>query len=147
MTRPSRSPSSKISSVVSDVNGTLVTDQKLLTERTKAAVAALHRRGIIFSIISAKRGRNFAGSSSLLGNQATVGTGWARRSLRSEHSGKHQVGALAWQVAMDNGARRALVPLENKRNLLEVSGDIVEHVDPIFFSDPMTAAMKALGMT
>jgi ATP-dependent Lon protease len=42
---------------------------------------------------------------------------------------------------------RALVPLENKRNFLEVSGDIVERVDPIFFSDPMTAAMKALGMT
>ena len=50
------------------------------------------------------------------------------------------------QVAMDNGARRALIPLENKRNFLEVSGDIVERVDPIFFSDPMTAAMKALGM-
>src|SRR6266436_4296302 len=43
------------------------------------------------------------------------------------------------QVAMDNGARKALVPLENKRNFLEVSGDIVERVDPIFFSDPMTA--------
>jgi ATP-dependent Lon protease len=39
------------------------------------------------------------------------------------------------------------VPLENKRNFLEVSGDIVERVDPVFFSDPMTAAMKALGMT
>lgn len=51
------------------------------------------------------------------------------------------------QVAMDNGARRALIPLENKRNFLEVAGDIVERVDPIFFSDPMTAAMKALGMT
>jgi len=51
------------------------------------------------------------------------------------------------QVAMDNGARKALVPLENKRNFLEVSGDIVERVDPVFFSDPMTAAMKALGMT
>jgi len=50
------------------------------------------------------------------------------------------------QVGMDNGARRALVPLENKRNFLEVSGDIVERVDPIFFSDPTTAAMKALGM-
>jgi len=50
------------------------------------------------------------------------------------------------QVGMDNGARRALVPLENKRNFLEVSGDIVECVDPIFFSDPMTAAMKALKM-
>ncbi|WP_295431635.1 protease Lon-related BREX system protein BrxL [uncultured Thiodictyon sp.] len=51
------------------------------------------------------------------------------------------------QVAMDNGARRALVPLENKRSFLEVSGEIVERVDPVFFSDPMTAAMKALGMT
>jgi len=51
------------------------------------------------------------------------------------------------QVGMDNGARRALIPLENKRNFLEVSGEIVERVDPVFFSDPMTAAMKALGMT
>ena len=50
------------------------------------------------------------------------------------------------QVAMDNGARRALIPLENKRNFLEVSGDIVERVDPIFYSDPTTAASKALGM-
>src|SRR5262249_7187683 len=31
--------------VVPDFGGTLVTDQKLLAERTKAAVAALHRRG------------------------------------------------------------------------------------------------------
>jgi ATP-dependent Lon protease len=51
------------------------------------------------------------------------------------------------QVAMDNGARKALIPLENKRNFLEVSGDIVERVDPVFFSDPITAAMKALGIT
>ena len=51
------------------------------------------------------------------------------------------------QVVMDNGARRALVPLENKRNFLEVPGDIVERVDPVFFSDPMMAAMNALGMT
>ncbi|NLO26798.1 MAG: protease Lon-related BREX system protein BrxL [Actinobacteria bacterium] len=51
------------------------------------------------------------------------------------------------QVGMDNGARKALIPLENKRHFLEVSGDIVERVDPVFYSDPMTAAMKALGMT
>lgn len=51
------------------------------------------------------------------------------------------------QVAMDNGARRALVPLENKRNFLDVSGDIVERVDPVFFSDPIMAAVKALGMS
>lgn len=51
------------------------------------------------------------------------------------------------QVGMDNVARKALIPLENKRDFLEVSGDIVERVDPVFFSDPMTAAMKALGLT
>src|SRR3989454_1180667 len=55
--------------------------------------------------------------------------------------------AEALQVVMDNGARKALIPLENKRNFLEVSGDIVERVDPVFFSDPMTPAMKALGVT
>ncbi len=51
------------------------------------------------------------------------------------------------QVGMDNGARRALIPRENKRSFLEVSGDVVERVDPIFYADPMTAAMKGLGMT
>ena len=50
------------------------------------------------------------------------------------------------QVAMDNGAKRALIPLENKRSFLEVTGDVMEHVDPIFFSDPKTAAFKALGL-
>jgi ATP-dependent Lon protease len=41
------------------------------------------------------------------------------------------------QVAMDNGARRALVPLENKRNFLEVPGDLVERVALIRFSSPI----------
>ncbi len=50
------------------------------------------------------------------------------------------------RIAMDNGARRALVPVENKRHFLEVSADIVERVDPIFYGDPMTAALKALGL-
>jgi ATP-dependent Lon protease len=39
------------------------------------------------------------------------------------------------------------LPLENKRNFLEVAGDVMERVDPIFYADPMTAAMKGLGMT
>ena len=50
------------------------------------------------------------------------------------------------QIAMDNGAKRALIPLENKRSFLEVTGDVMEQVDPIFFGDPKTAALKALGM-
>ncbi len=50
------------------------------------------------------------------------------------------------QVAMENGARRALIPVENKRNFLEVSGEIMERVDPIFYGDPGTAVSKALGL-
>jgi ATP-dependent Lon protease len=44
-------------------------------------------------------------------------------------------------------AQRALVPLKNKRTFLEVSGNVKERAEPIFFADPVTAAMKALGMT
>jgi ATP-dependent Lon protease len=50
------------------------------------------------------------------------------------------------QMGMENGARRALIPIENKRHFLEVSADIMERVDSIFYGDPMTAAMKALGI-
>jgi len=51
------------------------------------------------------------------------------------------------QLGMDNGAKRAMIPIENKRSFLEVAADIVEQVDPIFFGDPKQAAMKALGLT
>jgi ATP-dependent Lon protease len=47
---------------------------------------------------------------------------------------------------MDNGARCALIPIENKRHFLEVSADIVERVDPIFYGEPFVAARKALGV-
>jgi ATP-dependent Lon protease len=50
------------------------------------------------------------------------------------------------QVAMDNGAKRALIPIENKRLFLEVSADIVEKVDPVFYGDPRAAATKATGL-
>jgi ATP-dependent Lon protease len=49
------------------------------------------------------------------------------------------------QVAKDNGAKRALIPIENKRNFLDVSSEVLEQVDPIFYGDPKTAAMKVVG--
>lgn len=49
------------------------------------------------------------------------------------------------QVAMDNGAKKALIPIENKRSFLEVEADIVENIDPIFFGDVRAACMKGLG--
>jgi len=51
------------------------------------------------------------------------------------------------QLAMENGARRALIPMDNRRRFLEVSGDVAERLDPIFYGDPQTGALKALGVT
>lgn len=49
------------------------------------------------------------------------------------------------QVIVDNGAKKVLVPVSNKRQYLEVPGDLMERVDPIFYSDPLSAALKAIG--
>ena len=51
---PTRPVPPRISALISDVDGTLVTDDKNLTFRTKAAVAELHTREIIFTIISSR---------------------------------------------------------------------------------------------
>jgi len=50
------------------------------------------------------------------------------------------------QIAKDNGAKRALIPIENKRNFLDVDADIIEHVDPVFYGEPRAAALKALAL-
>ena len=50
------------------------------------------------------------------------------------------------QVIQDNGGRRALIPIANKRHFLEVDAEIMENVDPIFYSDPIMAARKGLGV-
>ncbi|MBI3732783.1 MAG: protease Lon-related BREX system protein BrxL [Chloroflexi bacterium] len=50
------------------------------------------------------------------------------------------------QVMVDNGAKKVLIPVSNKRQFLDVPGDLLEKVDPIFYSEPLGAALKALGM-
>lgn len=50
------------------------------------------------------------------------------------------------QIAMENGAKRVVLPTENRRHFLEVPADTMEKVDPIFYTDPQTAATKALGL-
>jgi ATP-dependent Lon protease len=51
------------------------------------------------------------------------------------------------QVIVDNGAKKVLVPVSNKRQYIEVPGDLLERVDPIFYSEPLAAALKAIGMS
>lgn len=50
------------------------------------------------------------------------------------------------QVAMDNGAKRVLIPIENKRSFFDVSAEILENVDPVFYGEVKQAAFKALGL-
>jgi ATP-dependent Lon protease len=50
------------------------------------------------------------------------------------------------QVAMDNGAKRALIPIENKRGFFDVSAEVLENVDPIFYGEVKQAVFKALGL-
>ena len=91
--------------------------------------------GLVVAIYSAIKKHATLPALLILGDLSIQGNIKAVRSL-----------AEPLQVGMDNGARRALIPIENKRHFLDVSADIMERVDPIFYSDPMTAAMKALGM-
>jgi hypothetical protein len=57
---PRRPPARKISAIVSDVDGTLVTDDKTLTQNSRAAVAAVHRSGVPICLISSRPPRGFA---------------------------------------------------------------------------------------
>lgn len=50
------------------------------------------------------------------------------------------------QLAMDNGARRVLLPAENKRDFADIPSDILDKVQISFYSDPLNAAYRALGM-
>ena len=50
------------------------------------------------------------------------------------------------RVRFLRSAKRALIPIENKRQFLEVNPDVLEHVDPIFYGDQRQAAFQALGL-
>ena len=50
----------KISLVLADVDGTLVNEQKVLTERAQKAVRALHTAGVRFAITSGRPPRGMA---------------------------------------------------------------------------------------
>jgi Cof subfamily protein (haloacid dehalogenase superfamily) len=62
----------RCSAVISDVDGTLVTDDKKLTEQTVAAAAELRSSGIIFSVISSRPPRGLRNLITSLGIDAPV---------------------------------------------------------------------------
>ena len=102
----------------------------LLSNRVEADIGV----GFFVAAFSALRSAPLAPALLVLGDMSIQGNLKPTRSL-----------VEPLQVGMDNGAKRALIPIENRRNFLEVASDIVEHVDPIFYGDPKMAAFKALG--
>ena len=104
----------------------------LLANRVEAAIGI----GFFIAAFSALRSVALTPALLVLGDMSIQGNLKPTRSL-----------VEPLQIGMDNGAKKALIPIENRRNFLDVASDIVERVDPIFYGDPKMAALKALGIT
>ncbi len=50
------------------------------------------------------------------------------------------------ELASDSGARRVLVPSENKRDLADVPDTVLDRIQPVFYSDPLNAAIRAMAL-
>lgn len=103
----------------------------LLSNRAPAACGM----ALVVAIVSALRKTPVQPALVVLGDLSIQGNVKGARSLTEP-----------LQLAMENGARRALIPTENKRLFLDVSGDIIERVDPIFYGEPFVATSKALNL-
>ncbi len=66
----------------------------------------------------------------------------------SIHGGLHKVDALTerLQLAMDSGAKKVMLPSENKRDFADIPSDILDKIQIIFYSDPVNAAFRAMGL-
>ena len=66
----------------------------------------------------------------------------------SIHGGLRKVDALTerLQLAMDSGAKKVMLPSENKRDFADIPGDILDKIQIIFYSDPVNAAFRAMGL-
>jgi ATP-dependent Lon protease len=59
-----------------------------------------------------------------------------------------RVDALAdkLKTAMDAGAKKVMIPTENKRDFADLPADIIDKLQIIFYSDPTNAAFRAMGL-
>ena len=66
----------------------------------------------------------------------------------SLRGGLQPVGSLTerLQLAMDNGAKRILLPTESKRALFDAPEEVLSKLQIIFFSDPVNATFRAMGL-
>jgi ATP-dependent Lon protease len=82
--------------------------------------------GLVAAIYSALEKHSTSPGLLILGDLSIQGNIKAVRSL-----------AEPLQIGMENGARRALIPIVNKRHFLDVSAEIMERVDPVLLRRPI----------
>jgi ATP-dependent Lon protease len=50
------------------------------------------------------------------------------------------------QLAMESGAKTVLVPSENKRDLADVPDEVLNRLQVVFYTNPTSAALRAMGL-
>jgi len=50
------------------------------------------------------------------------------------------------ELAREAGAKRVLIPSENKRDLADVPDETLNRLQPVFYTDPINAALRAMGL-
>jgi ATP-dependent Lon protease len=50
------------------------------------------------------------------------------------------------ELGREAGAKRILIPSENKRDLADVPDEVLNKVEPVFFTDPVHAAIRAMRL-
>ena len=50
------------------------------------------------------------------------------------------------QLALDSGAKYVLIPSENKRDLADVPDEVLNKLQATFYTDPINAAIRAMGL-
>ena len=50
------------------------------------------------------------------------------------------------ELSRDAGAKRVLIPSENKRDIADVPDELLNRLQTAFYTDPLNAAIKALGL-
>jgi len=50
------------------------------------------------------------------------------------------------ELALEAGAKKILIPSENKRDLADVPDGVLNKLQPIFYTNPINAAIRAMGL-
>ena len=60
----------------------------------------------------------------------------------------HRVNSLPerLELARDAGAKRILIPSENKRDLADVPDELLNKLETVFYTDPIHAAIRAMRL-